>query len=261
MDGEVTLGVGEDGVATMTVDRPSKRNSVTRSMATQIAERARSIADDPLIRAVVVQGAGEEAFCAGSDLDDVAAFDTNWDLRNRADQGLNYVDALYRVRKPLIAAVQGYAFGGGLEIALVCDVRIATPSARFAASEIRFGWHSGSGVTQLLPRLVGPGHAARMVLTGDAVTGDEAYRIGLVERVVPREHLREEARALAARMAAHAPIAVQSAKHMLRVAQDVGVEAGMRHENDMSAYCLTTEDAAEGMRAFREQRPPRYQGR
>lgn len=262
MDGEVTLEAGpHDGVATMTVSRPSKRNSVTRSMAVQIAERARSMSRDPLIRAIVVRGAGDEAFCAGSDLDDVDDFDTTWDLRNRADQGMDYVGALYRVRKPLIAAVDGYAFGGGLEIALVCDVRIATPSARFAASEIRFGWHSGSGVTQLLPRLVGPGHAARMILTGDVVAGDEAHDIGLVERLVPRDRLLVEAHALAARMAAHAPIAVESAKHMLRVAQDVGVEAGMRHENDMASYCLGTEDAAEGMRAFREQRSPRYRGR
>jgi enoyl-CoA hydratase/carnithine racemase len=164
------------------------------------------------------------------------------------------------MRKPVVVAINGYAIGGGLEMACASDIRLATPESSFGAGEIRWGWHGGSGQTQFLTRAIGPGHALRLLLTGDRIDGNEAYRIGLVQELLPRERLMERALELARTIASRPPIAVQSAKNLVRVAQSTSVEIGLAYENDMFSYLMLTKDAAEGRRAFVEKREPEFKG-
>lgn len=257
--GAITLGSGRHPhVAVLTLRNETKRNAVTERMARELGAHAIAINGDREIRAVVVRGEGRLAFSAGSDLRRVSSVTDPWMQRNRADRGLDYIGALLDVRKPLVAAIDGFALGGGLELALACDTRIASPHATFAASEIDWGWHSGSGVTQMLPRIVGPGMAARMVLTGMRIEAEEAYRIRLIDEIAPRDALDDRAHELAGLIAERAPIAVQSAKHLLRLAQSLGLAEGIAVENDLAAYCMTTDDSREAAEARRENRDPDF---
>ena len=176
--GTIRYEVG-DGVATITIDRPEKLNAMTVAMDEEFNAACRDATLDDAVRAVVLTGARGKAFCAGSDIGDLDQYGTNWQYRNRMDAGKDYVYGLWHVRKPVVAALFGYCIGGGLELACASDVRVAEPSTRFAAGEIRWGWHGGSGATQFLTRAIGPGHAARMLLTGEQIDADEAHRIGL----------------------------------------------------------------------------------
>lgn len=247
----------QDGrVATIALNRPHKLNAVTPEMTRTLLDLAARINADDGIRAVVLTGAGERAFSAGTDITTLDQWGTNWQIRNRAD----YCRALWGVRKPMVAAVRGYAIGGGLELALACDIRIASPTARFGAGEVKLGWLGGAGATQLLPRLVGSGNALRMLLTGDLIDAAEAHRIGLVQEVVPDETLESAAGELAERIAQNAPLAAQLIKHLVRVAESTSLDVGLQYENDMFAYCFTTKDHEEGMAAFGEKRTPNFRG-
>lgn len=243
-------------VATITLNRPAKLNTVTAAMGRRLYALVEELNDDAAIRAVILTGEGEKAFSAGSDVGVLDDYGDNWQLRNRPD----YNRALWALRKPLIAGIRGYAIGGGLELALTCDIRFAAPSARFGAGEIKLGWHGGAGNTQLLPRLVGYGKALQMLLTGELVDAAEAYRIGLVQEVVPEDELDERVRALAETIACNAPIAVELTKHLVRVSESSSLEVGLAYENDMFAYCFTTGDSQEGRAAFLQKRPPVFRG-
>ncbi|MEV0400305.1 enoyl-CoA hydratase-related protein [Actinoallomurus sp. NPDC050550] len=244
-------------VAVITLNRPAKLNAVTPAMAGALRDHAARLDDDARIRAVVLTGAGDRAFCVGSDIGELDAYATPWDFRNRGDYG----DALRELRKPLIAAVNGYAYGGGLELALACDIRLAARAATFAAPEIKLGWIGGTGQSALLAHSVGPGNAALMLLTGDPIDAERALAWGLVSTVVEPEDLRAEARELAERIAARAPIAAQTAKANLRAAYTMPLDQAIRYERDLQTICFATEDAAEGRAAFAERRDPRFQGR
>jgi len=257
--GRVTLERDEH-VALVTIDRQAKMNSFTDEMDRQINEIVFDLNADDTVRAVVITGAGDRAFCAGSDIGALASSGTNWQHRNRFDANKDYARATWRIRKPTIAAINGYAVGGGLEIACASDIRIAGSGARFAAGEINWGWHGGSGATQLLTRAIGPGHALRMLLTGQLVDAEEAWRIGLVQELLTPGDVVTRALDLARIIAAKAPIATQSIKNLVRVAQSTSVEVGLAYENDMFSYCMTTADAKEGQRAFAEKRPPTFRG-
>jgi enoyl-CoA hydratase/carnithine racemase len=246
-----------DHVARITLNRPAKLNTVTAAMGRGLFAIAAYLNGDDLVRAVVIIGAGSRAFSAGSDVKVLDDYGTNWQLRNRAD----YCSAIWSIRVPVIAAIRGFCIGGGLELALVSDIRVASETARLGAGEIRLGWHGGAGNTQLLPRLVGYGRAMEMVLTGDLVDAEQAHRDGLVQRLVPDAELEATAHALADRIAANAPIATQLAKHMIRMSESTPVDVGLKWENDMFSYCFTTQDAQEGIDAFREKRTPRFDGR
>lgn len=246
-----------DHVATITLNRPAKLNTVTAAMGRQLYALVAELNEDATIRAVVLTGAGEKAFSAGSDVGVLDDYGDNWHLRNRPD----YNRALWALRKPLIAGIRGYAIGGGLELALTCDIRFAAPSARFGAGEIKLGWHGGAGNTQLLPRLVGYGKALQMLLTGELVDAEEAYRIGLVQEIVPEDDLDERVQTLAQTIANNAPIAVELTKHLVRVSESTSLEVGLAYENDMFAYCFTTGDSQEGRSAFLQKRPPVFRGR
>jgi len=244
------------GIATITLQRPAKLNTVTAAMGRQLFALAAEVNDDDAVRVVVLQGTGDRAFSAGSDVKVLDDYGTNFQLRNRPD----YCTAIWTIRKPTIASIRGYCIGGGLEMALSCDIRVASETARFGAGEIKLGWHGGAGNTQLLPRLVGYGKAMEMVLTGDLVDAAEARADGLVQRLVPDADLEATTQALAERIAANAPIAAVLAKHLVRMSESTSVDVGLKWENDLFAYCMTTQDAAEGRAAFTEKRPPVFRG-
>ena len=248
-------------IATLTLDRPKKLNAVTAAMAAEIVKACRQVDRDDAIKVLVVTGAGERAFCAGSDVNMLDDLGTPWEGRNRAGYDRDYIDPLLRLRKPAIAAIDGYCLGGGLEIAMCCDIRVATDRSSFGAPEVRRGWHAGSGNTSILPRLIGYGNAARWILTGDIFPAAEAHRVGFVQDLVPVEELAPRVQQIAARLAANPPIAVQSAKNIIRQTQGVSIAAGLAWENDGYTYCMATEDAREGMNAFAEKREPVFKGR
>jgi enoyl-CoA hydratase/carnithine racemase len=247
----------EGHIATLRLNRPEKLNTMTPAMGKHLLEIVAEINHNDDIRVVIITGTGERAFSAGSDVKVLDDYGDNWQLRNRVD----YAKELYRVRKPMIAQIRGYCIGGGLEMALVSDIRIASVGAKFGAGEVKLGWNGGGGNTQLLPRLVGYGKAMQMLITGSMIDAQEAHRIGLVQEVTSEEALEETVMGIAQAAAANAPIAVQLIKHLVRMAESTTIDVGLAYENDLFAYCFTTEDAAEGTAAFKEKRPPNFKGR
>ena len=256
-EGERVLFDVDEGVATVTLNRPEKLNAVTVAMGQRIMELVRRVNQDDSIKAVVLTATGERAFCVGTDLGAIGEYGTNWEMRNRES---DYDSAIFRCRKPVIAVIHGYCLGGGLELALNSDVRFACTSSQFGAVEMKLGWHGAGGVTQMLPRLVGYGHASEMILSGKRISGEEAYRIGLVEHLMPCEQVLGSARALAGEMAANPTIGVQVAKHSIRMALSTSLPIGLLYENDLFTYSMTTADAVEGRQAFLEKRAPHFTG-
>lgn len=247
----------ERHVATITLNRPQKLNSVTPEMAGAVVEAVTTCNDTETIRCVIVTGAGDRAFCAGSDIRELDTYATPWDFRNRPD----YCDAIRRLLKPSVAAVNGYCFGGGLETAMSCDIRIAAENAQFAAPEIKLGWIGGGGMATSLTHSVGASNAALMIMTGDPIDAARALAWGLVSEVVPRTDLLARATALANTIASRAPIAAETAKLNLRAAHAMSSEQAITYERDLQTICFATEDAREGRAAFKEKRAPVFRRR
>ncbi|GAA2895856.1 enoyl-CoA hydratase/isomerase family protein [Streptosporangium fragile] len=244
-------------VAVLTLNRPAKLNALTPEMADALRDHADAVNEDPAIRVVVLTGAGERSFCVGSDIRELDGYDTPWKFRNRRDYG----DSVRSIRKPVIAAVNGYAYGGGLELAMSCDIRLAATGATFAAPEIKLGWIGGTGQSALLAHSAGPSNAALMLLTGDPIDARQALAWGLVSRVVEPEELLPAARELAGRIAARAPIAAQTAKANLHATYSMPLDQAIQYERDLQTICFATQDAAEGREAFAQRREPRFTGR
>jgi enoyl-CoA hydratase/carnithine racemase len=205
-------------------------------MAEALAAHARAINADQAVRAVLLRGAGDRAFCAGMDLKAIEAFPTAWEFRHRPD----YPGAVRSIRKPVVAAVKGWALGGGFELALAADIRIAGRSARIGFPEVTRGWVGGGGASQTLPRLVGLGQAMRLLLTGEQVEAEEALRLRLVEQVVEDAALDATALALCRRLAALPPVAVQAVKAAVRQSLEMPLSAGLAYENEMNVLCLSS---------------------
>jgi enoyl-CoA hydratase len=253
---EITLAIA-DHVATITIDRPLKLNAMTPAMIGALQDHADMVNRNRDVWVAVLRATGEKSFCAGSD---VAGLDDYVDppaLRDRPD----YCDAVRGIRKPVVCAINGYALGGGLEMALSADIRIASPNARFAAPEIKLGWIGGGGMTYLLAHSIGPSNAAMMILTGDPVEAEKALSWGLISEIVPLADLHGRADAIARIIASRAPLAARSAKDNLRAAYSMNREDAIRYERDLQTLCFASEDAAEGRRAFKEKRPPHFKGR
>ena len=244
-------------VAVMTLNRPAKLNTITAAMAAEIRVLAERCNSDDGIRVVILTGAGEKAFCAGSDVRDLDNYDSPWTFRNRED----YCDSIRGIRKPVICAINGHAYGGGLELCLNSDIRLASINATFCAAEIKLGWIGGGGVSFLLTHNIGASNAAKMLLTGEPIASAEALHRGLVSEVHAPEALMPAALALASIIAARPPIAAQVAKDNLRAAYAMNLEMAVRYERDLQAVCMGTADAAEGRTAFAERRSPRFTGR
>ncbi|HEV7276308.1 MAG TPA: enoyl-CoA hydratase/isomerase family protein [Devosiaceae bacterium] len=252
------IRVERDGfVGIITIDRPEKLNAVTPEMADALVAAVTGFNTDDGIRCVVLTGAGDRAFCAGSDIRTLDDYETPWEFRNRPD----YCDAIRALLKPSIAAVNGYAFGGGLETAMTCDIRIASENASFAAPEIKLGWIGGGGMAVNLAHAVGPSNAALMIMTGDPIDAQTAERWGLVSKVVPQTRLLDEAKQLAATIASRAPIAAETAKVNLRAAWEMSIADAITYERDLQTICFATEDAREGRAAFKEKRPAVFRRR
>ncbi|MFO1362315.1 MAG: enoyl-CoA hydratase/isomerase family protein [Burkholderiales bacterium] len=254
--GRITLQVA-DAVARIVIDRPAKHNAITPQMAESLAAVCAEADRREDVRAVTIAGAGERAFSAGSDLNALAGDRGVWAFRNRVE----YATVVRDIRKPVIACLRGWVLGGGLEIALAADIRIAGRGARLGAPEVKRGWLGGGGASQLLPRLVGIGQASLLLLAGEPVDAERALAIGLVEEVVDDAAVAARAEALARAIAAHSPIATQAVKAALRAALSTPLEAGLRYENELHVLCMQSEDRREGIAAFREKRDGSFAGR
>lgn len=255
MNGSVDFQL-EGVIATITLNRPEKLNAVSREMARQMEEAvARCNTED--IRAVIFTGAGERAFCAGTDVKQLDEFDTIWGLRNRED----YCSAVRRIRRPVICAINGYALGGGLEMAMGADIRIASETAKIGAPEIKLGWIGGGGMAVHLSRSAGMSNAALMLMSGDPIDAETACKWGLVSEVCAPDALLPRAREIASAIAARAPIAAEHAKLNLDAAANMPADQAMRYELDLQTVAFATEDAKEGRKAFTEKRPPEFRRR
>jgi len=246
------------GVALLTIDRPAVLNALSSVVIRQIGEACRALAADPACRVVVLTGAGTRAFAAGADIAEMVD-ETTADLV--AGRRFDEWDAIGDLPVPTIAAVRGYALGGGLELAMSCDMIVLGDDARLGQPEIKIGILPGSGGTQRLTRAIGQARAMEMILTGRMIDAAEADRMGLVTSVVPAAETLAAALDLAATIAAMPPLAVRAAKDAVRRAAELPLSAGLRHERQLLYILFATEDRTEGMRAFLEKRPAAWQGR
>jgi enoyl-CoA hydratase len=256
---EVVLLEQRGRVALVTMNRPEKRNALDGQMRCAFLGVMDRIRRDATTRAVVVTGAGDKAFIAGADINE-------FEGRTPVDQYRvmklpTVFDAIEQCPKPVIAAVNGFCLGGGMELALACDIRLASTTAKFGQPEVNLGIIPGGGGTQRLPRIVGLGRALRLILTGDMITADDALRMGLVEEVTPPERLFDRAVALAELIASKSPVAVAAAKEATRAAMSLPLDEGLRVETALFQLCFSSEDKAEGVRAFLEKRAANFSGR
>lgn len=256
---ETLLVSTENRVARVVVNRPEKRNALNATVRRELLDVVTALREEPEVRVVVFTGAGERAFIAGAD---IGEFAERTPIEQReAMSGRRIFDEVAAYPKPTIAQINGYALGGGCELALACDLRIAARSARLGQPEIKLGLLPGGGGTQRLPRLVGFGRAMRLVLTGELIDADEAERIGLVDRVVEDTHLAEQTAELAHTLAGHSPLALRLAKDALRASLEQPLSAGLEFERELFVTAFASEDKAEGMQAFLEKRRPEFKGR
>jgi enoyl-CoA hydratase len=250
----------DGGVATITLDRPDVHNAMNDAMRRELTACFTGLVTDDDVRVIVVTGAGERAFSAGADIREFVEPQAPARFREQRRR-VEFRQVMDRCPQPIIAAIRGYALGGGLEMALACDIRIAADDAQLGLTEVNLAIIPGGGGTQRLPRLVGRGKALEMILTGARIGAAEALRIGLVERVVPAGELGPAARAFARSIADKAPVALRYAKEAVVKGLELPLAEGLRLENDLSVLLRTTEDRLEGARAFLEKRKPRWMGR
>ena len=250
----------QDRIATITVNRPDRLNALNAGTVEELEQAFRAVAADEAVLGVVVTGAGEKAFVAGADIGELSRMGPIDGIAvSRAGQ--DAFRFLETMGKPVIAAVNGYALGGGLELALACHLRVASEKARFALPEVKLGIIPGYGGTIRLPRIVGRGRALELILTGEMIDATEAHRIGLVNRVVPAGSTLDEARGLMTRIVANGPIALRLALESVEHGLDAAFDDGQTLESSLFGLLATTDDMREGMGAFLEKREARFEGR
>lgn len=254
------LVTATDGVVTVTINRPAALNALSREMLAELATVVGELAGDPAARAVILTGAGERAFVAGADIAVMREMGPTA-ARELALLGQGVCRAIERCPKPVIAAVNGFALGGGCELALSCDIRLAADSARFGQPEVNLGIIPGFGGSQRLPRLIGRGRALELLLTGEMIDAREAWRLGLVNRVVPAAELLAEAQNLAEKIAAKGLVALRLCKEAVINGQELDLERACAYEADLFALTFATDDQREGMTAFLDKRPARFSDR
>jgi enoyl-CoA hydratase/carnithine racemase len=237
----------KDHIASITLNRPEAGNSLNLEMAQELAEVCRRINRDKAVYVVILTGAGGKAFCEGGEVEKLGKFYSAADVAG--------------IEKPVIAAINGDALGPGLELALSCDIRLASDKAKFGFPEVARGLIPAEGGTQRLPRIVGRGKALEMILTAGTITAKEALEIGLVGRIVPRKELLAEAEALAKTVAAKGPIALKFIKEAVNKGLDLTLEQGLRLEADLYFLLHTTEDRTEGITSFLGKRKPKFKGK
>ncbi|MEQ9400508.1 MAG: enoyl-CoA hydratase-related protein [Longimicrobiales bacterium] len=255
----VLVDVRDDGIAVVTLNRPEKLNALNAEVRRLLMEAFDRMAEDDDVRVVVIHGAGDKAFVAGADISEFAAR-TYMEQRAVYERRRIY-EAVADFPKPVIAALHGFCLGGGSELALACDLRVADATAQISQAEIRIGLIPGGGGTQRLARLVGRGHTLRMALTGDMIDADEAHRIGLVEFLTETGGHLEKALELAGRMARWSPVSLRLAKEATRAAFEMPLSAGLAYERELFLAAFASEDGREGVRAFMEKRRAEWKGR
>jgi enoyl-CoA hydratase len=247
------------GVATLTFNRPDKLNALNPELRVAIAMALEQLRQDDDVRVVVLTGAGEKAFIAGAD---IAEFKGKSGVEGyRYIQTGDVYSAVERFPKPTIAMINGFCLGGGCELAMACDIRIAGDKAKLGQPETNLGLIPGGGGTQRLPRLVGQGVAMRLIYTGDIIRAAEAGEIGLVDEVVPQDELKERTMALAGKIAEKSPASLQAAKESIRAAWQMPLDAGLRFEKAWFGLLFSTEDMQEGVKAFLEKRKVEFTGK
>jgi enoyl-CoA hydratase len=247
-----------ESIATLTIDRPSVRNALDLETVTECRDALGALSSDQNAGVLIITGGGESAFVSGADINDIRA-------RGR-EEGLAAINSslfaeIERFPRPSIAAVNGFALGGGCELALACDIRIASESAKFGQPELGLGIIPGAGATQRLPRIVGLGWAKHLVLTGDVIDARQALEIGLVTAITPAGQLQIRARELAKRVLRQGPLAARLAKLALNASARVDLDSGLLIETLAQAICYSSDDKAEGTAAFLEKRKPKFTGR
>ena len=250
-----------DRVATVTLNRPEALNSLDPESLHELNDAFQRANADPEVRVVILTGAGGKAFCTGSDLKKTMPPKESFAELTFGRPKKLYPFAGMEIDKPMICAVNGYALAGGMELALACDIRIASTNAQFGQSEVCIGSIPAAGGTQRLPRMIGMSDAMLMMLTGNSISAEEALRIGLVSRIVPPDDLISAAREIALRIAENAPLAVRAVKRLVRDGMDMPLLAAIQAEQFALGLLRDSEDRLEGRRAFQEKRKPNYQGR
>ena len=250
----------EGSLAIITLNRPKALNAINGMMVEELEQAVRQVRDDPGVRVVVITGAGDKAFAAGADITEFKAMSPidAWMFVQRLQRLFLQIE---RLPKPVIAAVNGYALGGGCELMMACDIVYASDAARIGQPEINLGIIPGGGGTQRLARLIGKQRAKELVLTGEIIGAQEAWGLGLLNKVVPADQLMVEVRKLADKLAIKGPLAVMAAKEAIEDGYDMALERALAYEGKLFALCFATEDRTEGVNAFLEKRPPNFKGK
>lgn len=247
-------------IAYVTVDRPKVLNALDTPTWTDLQTAFEDAMADASVRGVILTGAGDKAFIAGADISELAHADA-YDAEESSRFGQSVLNLIENLGKPVIAAVNGFALGGGCEAAMACTIRIAAEHARFGQPEVKLGLLPGGGGTQRLPRLVGKGRALQLILTGETISAQEAYRIGLVNEVVPAADLIDHAEAILKQIAANAPIAIKFSLDSANKGLETSQSEGLALEASYFGICAATEDKKEGTSAFLQKRTPQFRGR
>jgi len=256
---QTVLSTREGRVAILTINRPDKLNALNEEVRVELLAALAEVETDEGVGAVVITGAGEKSFIAGADIGEFAGrspFDQRFAMRSP-----RIFDVMASFPKPVIAMINGFCLGGGCELSMSCDMRIASDKARFGQPEINLGLIPGGGGTQRLPRLVGMGHAMRMILGGDMIPAAEAKEIGLVDLVFPAEELRAKTLELAQKIASKSPLTLKVAKEALRASEKLAIEDGITYERDLFCLCFSSKDKEEGVAAFLDKRPAAWTGK
>ena len=256
------ISTEQDGyVATVTIDHPPV-NALSAPLLEELEAEIERLDSDDGVRVIVLRGAGERAFVAGADISEFPALREAATEEGGSARGIQKLGArMDAAHTPLVAAIHGFCLGGGLELAMCCDIRIVSDDAQLGQPEIKLGLIPGGGGTQRLPRLVGPGRALLLNMTGEFIDASTAYEWGLVERVVSKEELLDAAHGIAKTIAARSPVSIGVLRELARTTRDLPLEEGLRREADGFRRCLASEDGAEGVAAFLEKREPQFTGR
>ncbi len=249
-----------DGIAYVTLNRPRVLNALNKATWQDLRTAFEDARDDAAVHGVILTGAGDKAFIAGADISELATVSAV-QAEESSRFGQDVLDLVENLGKPVIAAINGFALGGGCETAMACTIRLATESARFGQPEVKLGILPGGGGTQRLPRLVGKGRALQLILSGEMISAQEAYRIGLVNEVVPAADLIPRAEAILKQISANAPLAVKYSLEAVNKGLETSQTEGLALEASFFGLCAGTEDKKEGTQAFLQKRAPQFQGR
>jgi enoyl-CoA hydratase len=247
-------------IAYVTLNRPKVMNALNKATIIELRAAFEDARDDSAVRGVILTGAGEKAFAAGADIAEIAN-NTAVEAEEATRRGQALTDLIENLGKPVIAAVNGFALGGGCELAMACTIRIASDNARFGQPEVKLGVMPGYGGTQRMPRLVGKGRALKLILSGDLIDAAEAYRIGLVDELESNAHVIERAETVLKKFLVNAPLSVKYSIEAVNKGLETSVAEGMLLEASLFAVCASTEDKKEGTSAFLEKRAPKFQGK